>query len=98
MQTRQKNKQKKQVPTEQQRIVEISDDLNVPEFWKRVAWSSWSITTFDKVATRSVLGLNKRKAHDYFSLDAIEVLRVLDENGRQANRVKQMQKDLKFVQ
>ncbi|CAO3703228.1 unnamed protein product [Rhizopus stolonifer] len=95
MKTRKKSKQKVKIPDDQEQLNRLKNDLHVPYFWTNVAWSSWSITNYDKVATRNILGLKKARAHEFLKEDLADVLKVLNPNGRRFQRAKLMEKDLK---
>ncbi|CAO3698082.1 unnamed protein product [Rhizopus stolonifer] len=97
MQTRRKNKQKATALTDGEQLSNLKDDLHVPHFWIHVVWSSWSITNYDKVATREILGLKKARAHEFLKDDLTDVLGVLNPVGRRFRRAKQMEKDLNKI-
>jgi hypothetical protein len=65
------------------------------DFWTHVGWSSWSITNYDRVATKNILGLKRSRAHEFLKQDLTDVIKVLDPKGRRIQRARQMEKDLK---
>ncbi|KAI7854468.1 hypothetical protein BDC45DRAFT_605751 [Circinella umbellata] len=47
--------------------------MQTRHFWTRVIWNAWSITGYDKVATKNIIGLNKNRAHEFLQQDLTEV-------------------------
>ncbi|KAI9271691.1 hypothetical protein BDA99DRAFT_302027 [Phascolomyces articulosus] len=90
-------KNKKARIDESDKIKEIRDRLNLPDFWIEQNWCNWTVYNFDEASVKHNPAIGKYSAHLELSDDLKTLTKVLLKSSARMKRIIRLKRDLKVA-